>query len=218
MTVATRLPVGLAARGWGDTVLTLPEGDWADLLTGREYAGDRAAARARWPTIPVALLIIEVARTTVVSTSSSDGPPPTPFAVWAPDAGTASGSSCGDDVGGSVVEMAQATDGWWVPAERAADRGGRALRRLRLRPRRRLRRDVPRPAVASPARWRARAVAHLRPVVVRVDTTRPGPGGSCAGVGDLRAARRHLHARGHPRRRDRAARPPALDSASTSSS
>ena len=33
-------------------------------------------------------------------------------------------------------------------------------------------------------------------------------GRQLAGSVDLRAARRHLHARGHPRRRDRAARPP----------
>src|SRR4029077_2472955 len=39
VTVATRLPVGLTAWGWGDTVLTLPEGAWADLLTGHEHAG-----------------------------------------------------------------------------------------------------------------------------------------------------------------------------------
>jgi (1->4)-alpha-D-glucan 1-alpha-D-glucosylmutase len=34
--VATRLPVGLARKGWGDTVLPLPAGpgNWHDLLTG----------------------------------------------------------------------------------------------------------------------------------------------------------------------------------------
>jgi (1->4)-alpha-D-glucan 1-alpha-D-glucosylmutase len=33
--VATRLPVGLAARGgWGETVLPLPEGAWTDAITG----------------------------------------------------------------------------------------------------------------------------------------------------------------------------------------
>ena len=37
-------------------------------------------------------------------------------------------------------------------------------------------------------------------------------------LGDLRAARRHLHPRGHPRRRARQARPPARRSVSTSSS
>jgi len=35
ISVVTRLPVGLAARGWGDTVLLLPEGDWFDVLASR---------------------------------------------------------------------------------------------------------------------------------------------------------------------------------------
>jgi (1->4)-alpha-D-glucan 1-alpha-D-glucosylmutase len=56
LTVATRLPVGLAARGWGDTTLPLPDGRWADLLTGREYAG-RATAHDVLADYPVALLI-----------------------------------------------------------------------------------------------------------------------------------------------------------------
>ncbi len=46
LTIATRLPVRLAVHGWGDTVLALPDGEWADLLTGREYAGDAPSARA----------------------------------------------------------------------------------------------------------------------------------------------------------------------------
>jgi (1->4)-alpha-D-glucan 1-alpha-D-glucosylmutase len=58
--VATRLPVGLAARGgWGDTVLALPDGaaDWHDVVT--DTAVDGAAPRlaellARYP---VALLV-----------------------------------------------------------------------------------------------------------------------------------------------------------------
>jgi len=58
--VATRLPVGLAARGgWGDTVLPLPDGsaDWHDVVT--DTAVDGAAPRladllARYP---VALLV-----------------------------------------------------------------------------------------------------------------------------------------------------------------
>jgi (1->4)-alpha-D-glucan 1-alpha-D-glucosylmutase len=60
LTVATRLPVGLAARGWGDTVLALPGGTWADLLTGREYAGS-APAHDLLADLPVALLIREEA-------------------------------------------------------------------------------------------------------------------------------------------------------------
>ncbi|HEX3929675.1 MAG TPA: malto-oligosyltrehalose synthase [Nocardioides sp.] len=58
LTVATRLPVGLAARGWGETVLPLPDGVWADLLTGREHAGD-ARLSELLADYPVALLIRE---------------------------------------------------------------------------------------------------------------------------------------------------------------
>lgn len=40
ITLATRLPVGLAAAGgWGDTSLQLPEGRYVDVLTGRELVG-----------------------------------------------------------------------------------------------------------------------------------------------------------------------------------
>jgi (1->4)-alpha-D-glucan 1-alpha-D-glucosylmutase len=58
LTVATRLPVGLAEHGWGDTALSLPDGEWADLLTGREYAGD-APLHELLADLPVALLIRE---------------------------------------------------------------------------------------------------------------------------------------------------------------
>lgn len=55
ITVATRLPVGLAAAdGWGDTTLDLPDGQWHDLLTGLDTdgrLGDLLAAH------PVALLV-----------------------------------------------------------------------------------------------------------------------------------------------------------------
>ena len=58
ITVATRLPVALAERGWGDTTLSLPDGAWADLLTGREYAG-AAPLHALLADHSVALLIRE---------------------------------------------------------------------------------------------------------------------------------------------------------------
>jgi (1->4)-alpha-D-glucan 1-alpha-D-glucosylmutase len=58
LSVATRLPAGLASRGWGETVLHLPEGRWADLLTGREYAGV-ALAHELLADLPVSLLIHE---------------------------------------------------------------------------------------------------------------------------------------------------------------
>ncbi len=55
--VATRLPVGLAARGgWGDTILPLPGGSWTDALTGTRVPGapELSQLLARYPT---ALLI-----------------------------------------------------------------------------------------------------------------------------------------------------------------
>ena len=59
MAVATRLPVGLAARGgWGDTVLPLPDG--AADLDGRahRHAVDGGApARELLARYPVALLV-----------------------------------------------------------------------------------------------------------------------------------------------------------------
>ena len=40
VTVVTRLPVGLAARGgWTDTVLRLPQGSYVEQLSGRSYSG-----------------------------------------------------------------------------------------------------------------------------------------------------------------------------------
>ena len=58
LTVATRLPLGLARGGWGDTTLALPVGRWADLLTGREHTGD-APLHLVLADYPVALLIRE---------------------------------------------------------------------------------------------------------------------------------------------------------------
>lgn len=54
ITVATRLPVGLAADGWGDTALDLPEGRWHDVLTGLDTDGRLADLLA---VHPVALLV-----------------------------------------------------------------------------------------------------------------------------------------------------------------
>jgi (1->4)-alpha-D-glucan 1-alpha-D-glucosylmutase len=56
--VATRLPVGLAARGgWGETRLQLAEGRWRDALTGTEAGSARLADLLA--TYPVALLVKE---------------------------------------------------------------------------------------------------------------------------------------------------------------
>jgi len=57
--VATRLPVGLAATGWGDTALALPTGAWRDLFTGERVVSDVAgvAADRLLTRLPVALLV-----------------------------------------------------------------------------------------------------------------------------------------------------------------
>ncbi|MGK5112504.1 malto-oligosyltrehalose synthase [Geodermatophilus sp. CPCC 205506] len=60
VTVATRLPVGLAgAGGWGDTALQLPNGAWRDLLTGDCFVSDAAGMPVRdvLGRLPVALLV-----------------------------------------------------------------------------------------------------------------------------------------------------------------
>ncbi|MCY7396842.1 MAG: malto-oligosyltrehalose synthase [Nocardioides sp.] len=57
ISVATRLPVGLAdAGGWGETTLALPEGTWRDLLTDRVVS---ARLDDMLATLPVALLVKE---------------------------------------------------------------------------------------------------------------------------------------------------------------
>ncbi|WP_314501943.1 malto-oligosyltrehalose synthase [uncultured Microbacterium sp.] len=56
--VATRLPVGLAARGgWGDTVLLRHSGPTTDALTGRTFRGSTIPLHELLATYPVALLV-----------------------------------------------------------------------------------------------------------------------------------------------------------------
>ena len=57
--VATRLPVGLARDGWGDTALQLPNGPWRDQLTGERFVSDASgiAVKAVLTRLPVALLV-----------------------------------------------------------------------------------------------------------------------------------------------------------------
>jgi (1->4)-alpha-D-glucan 1-alpha-D-glucosylmutase len=59
VTVATRLPAGLAATGWGDTALQLPNGPWRDLLTGERFVSDVAgiAVDLVLARLPAALLV-----------------------------------------------------------------------------------------------------------------------------------------------------------------
>ncbi|WP_306232926.1 malto-oligosyltrehalose synthase [Agrococcus beijingensis] len=62
--IATRLPIGLAARGgWGETTLHLPpRGDdgarWRDLLTGRVVSGGETRLASLLDMLPVALLTL----------------------------------------------------------------------------------------------------------------------------------------------------------------
>jgi (1->4)-alpha-D-glucan 1-alpha-D-glucosylmutase len=58
--VATRLPVGLAARGgWADTVLPLPDAaaDWHDIITDTPVEGSAPALARLLERYPVALLV-----------------------------------------------------------------------------------------------------------------------------------------------------------------
>lgn len=58
--VATRLPVGLAARGgWGDAAVLLSDRPRRDLLTGRRFAGGEVALADLLVSLPVALLVPE---------------------------------------------------------------------------------------------------------------------------------------------------------------
>jgi (1->4)-alpha-D-glucan 1-alpha-D-glucosylmutase len=58
--VATRLPVGLEARGgWGDTVLLVPPGRYVDVLTGTVVEGETLRLDRLLATYPVALLLRE---------------------------------------------------------------------------------------------------------------------------------------------------------------
>ncbi len=61
VTVVTRMPLGLAARGgWGDTTLTLAEGRWHDVVSGRTHLVTGALALGELlATLPVALLVRE---------------------------------------------------------------------------------------------------------------------------------------------------------------
>jgi (1->4)-alpha-D-glucan 1-alpha-D-glucosylmutase len=59
ITVATRLPVGLAARGgWDGTTLALPHGSWADAVTGRTFSGEAPLAHVLGEH-PAAILVRE---------------------------------------------------------------------------------------------------------------------------------------------------------------
>ena len=134
-----------------------------------------------------------------------------PFTVWAPQRERVQlelGGVGGRGNGGEPVRvpMSQDEGGWWHPDGPVPD-----LHRVPevdygfvlddAEP------AAPGSPVALAAARRARAVPHLRPGPVRLE--RPRLDGTATGRrGDLRAARRHLHRRGHAGRRHRPARPP----------
>ena len=89
---------------------------------------------------------------------------------------------------------------WWTAEADAPDGTDYALLPRRRRP-------AARPARAAAARRPARPVARCRPGGLRLDRRRLDRP-PARGRGALRAARRHLHARGHPRRGGGAAGPP----------
>jgi (1->4)-alpha-D-glucan 1-alpha-D-glucosylmutase len=57
VTVATRLPVGLADTGWADTTIMLAGHAWQDALTGARFAGGQVRVADLLSRYPVSLLI-----------------------------------------------------------------------------------------------------------------------------------------------------------------
>ena len=106
VTVATRLPLGLAARGgWADTTLELPSGEWVDVLSGRVVAGGAVHLGELLTDLPVALLVRPEAGE---PTSARRGR----FDVWAPRPERVSLR-----VGDRTVPMERGAGDWWRPTE-----------------------------------------------------------------------------------------------------
>ena len=55
LVAVVRWTVHLEQNGWGDTVVTMPDGSWIDALTGRALTGTVAAAEL-FAELPVILL------------------------------------------------------------------------------------------------------------------------------------------------------------------
>ncbi|PUA82927.1 malto-oligosyltrehalose synthase [Nocardioides currus] len=101
VTVATRLPLGLAARGgWGETTVALPAGEWVDAVSGRPFSGDAPVGDVL-ADLPAALLLRSSAPLEAVHDR---------FDVWAPRA-----TSLTLQVGGKRVPMTRRADDWWTP-------------------------------------------------------------------------------------------------------
>ena len=169
---ASRSPTG---GGWADTVLTLPA--WA-------LARRALRARSRSGGVRLADLLVDLPVALLV-----EGGPVTRgrFEVWAPlpervqlSVGDRRASRCGATTTAGGARTGRSPDERGDYGFVLDDGAGTA----------------PGPAIATPAARRARALPHVRPDAARVD--RPGVDRPPARrVGDLRAARRHVHARGH---------------------
>ena len=57
ITLATRLPVGLAKNGWADTTVRIPAGSYLNVLTGAAIAGGVVDVADVLAELPVALLL-----------------------------------------------------------------------------------------------------------------------------------------------------------------
>jgi malto-oligosyltrehalose synthase/malto-oligosyltrehalose trehalohydrolase len=106
VTVATRLPHGLAERGgWADTTLRLPDGRWRDVLTGTVHdVVDGLALDTALATLPVALLV------RLPEQPRRRGR----FDVWAPRAERVR-LVVDDGSGERTVAMRRGPGDWWVP-------------------------------------------------------------------------------------------------------
>jgi malto-oligosyltrehalose synthase/malto-oligosyltrehalose trehalohydrolase len=110
VTLATRLPVGLARKGgWGDTTVDLPLGSYRDAVSGTviHATGTRMRADDLFAEGPVALLVALPVR----------GGQRTRFDVWAPghDSVTLVVRPVGDPVAEREISLRPAPDGWWTP-------------------------------------------------------------------------------------------------------
>ncbi len=180
VTVAPR-HIGGVGAAWTRTQLTLPPGTWSDVLVGGSMRTGTVDLRALFETVPG-----RGAR----ATSSLMR-----FEVWAPRA-----DRVDVVVDGVRVPMVRASTDSRFEADADARPGSRmGSASTAVRP--------ARSPIVVPARRDPRGLGGVRPFGVRVARPRlAGPRARRRGA--LRAPRRHLLARGHVRRRNRASRTP----------
>ena len=201
VTVVTRLPHGLAARGgWGDTTLALPAGRWRDLLTERVVTSDGSVAVAELLATGCRSRCSRRCPSSRAGADRSRSGHHTPERV----------RLVVDGDGDGIVDMMRGAGRLVAPRRRAAAPGARGRLPLRL-PRRRPPGPRARPPLTPSARRPSTARSRTFDVdafaVVRRHLARP----AARRRDHLRAAPRDVHPRRHARRRDRAARPPRRD-------